>query len=493
MSAPSLSEATIYEAPSTLNLGVLSGTSTFSDFVGRGNPLDIYQFSVTSSDNSRIALSITLSDLSHDADIQLIQDSNSNEIVDESDLIASSNQIGSAAEMIQQSAIAGTYFVRVSGNTSYHLSISTGDWFGTHLSDAGLIGKARHLSLDGVFDRSDMIALLNETKDQSTIDAAELRDLKTIVRNADRFAMPDSVRVLAHKVVNSDPANLRSGIGSLYTDSSDEQMERLIGKWFLGNDRPIALSFDRSTQLAYQLVNGSLVQKGISYQDIVQQDVSNCYFLAALGAVALRSPDTIASMFSDNGDNTYTVRFFNNGVADYVTVDRFLPTHSTGYAAFADWGGGRFDQLNNELWVALLEKAYAQLNESGWIGQDNTNSYNGTTLAATSIAGNQGGINHGWTKHALAQIIGRNVDTNYVESDASSINALISLDNADKIVSMNTHKIVNPYIVANHSYILINYSEVSQKFRLYNPWGYETELTRQQVSDNFSSWDFTVA
>jgi hypothetical protein len=30
-------------------------------------------------------------------------------------------------------------------------------------------------------------------------------------------------------------------------------------------------------------------------------------------------------MFTKNGDGTYSVRFFNNGVAEYVTVDRELP------------------------------------------------------------------------------------------------------------------------------------------------------------------------
>lgn len=80
-------------------------------------------------------------------------------------------------------------------------------------------------------------------------------------------------------------------------------------------------------------------------------------------------------MFIDNGDGTFTVRFFNNGVADYVTVDRYLPTTSN-RAAYAGWGGGEASSSMNELWVALAEKAYAQLGASGWSRPgNNRNSY----------------------------------------------------------------------------------------------------------------------
>jgi hypothetical protein len=36
--------------------------------------------------------------------------------------------------------------------------------------------------------------------------------------------------------------------------------------------------------------------------------------------------------------------------------------------------------------VALAEKAYAQINESGWSGQDGTNSYQGIEIGHTSVA-----------------------------------------------------------------------------------------------------------
>ncbi|MGV0027555.1 C2 family cysteine protease [Phormidesmis priestleyi] len=470
-------------------LGTLAGTRTFSDSVSDYNPLDYYRFSVTSS----ISVSITLSGLASDADIQLTRDTNDNGIVDDSDFIVSVPQSGSIAELIGAELAIGTYFVQVkqvSHDTRYHLSISAGDWFSANLYDAGLIGEARDLLYaDGSLNRNDVITLLRETKDYGTIDTTELADLRAIVRNGSLFAMPEFVQVLANKVVYSDPANLRSGIGSLYANSSDLHLDSLINKWFLGQDHPIALSYDRSTIYPYEFVNGSLFQNGISYQDIVQQDVSDCYFLSALGAVAVRSPQTIVSMFIDNKDETYTVRFFNKGVADYVTVDRFLPIRPGGAAAFASWGGGYFTNPNNELWVALAEKAYAQLNESGWIGQDSSNSYNGKTITPSPTFRNASGINYGWPETTLAQFTGRTTSN---RSQSDNIDYLINLFNAERMIALNTRAITEDGIVANHSYTLINYNAAIDRFQLYNPWGSEVELTRKQISDNFSSWDFTT-
>lgn len=203
-------------------------------------------------------------------------------------------------------------------------------------------------------------------------------------------------------------------------------MEELTDKWFLGKDHPVALSIDRTTYYTYQKANGLLVQNGINYQDVDQQRVGDCYFLASLAEVALRSSTTIwnpsdplHSMFIDNGDDTWTVRFYHNGKPDFVTVDRYLPTAFNGTAVYAGWGGGKASENDNELWVALAEKAYAQLNESGWIGQDNTNSYNGILSSYKPVEKNSQGINSGQPGIALAQITGKSTERNDV-SDTTS-------------------------------------------------------------------------
>ena len=87
-------------------------------------------------------------------------------------------------------------------------------------------------------------------------------------------------------------------------------------------------------------------------------------------------------MITDNhtgltpGDDTYTVRFWDTTTKawDYVTVDSRLPEDDNGRFAFANMGQ-YLNSSTNVLWVALIEKAFVQVNESGWLGRQPSNSY----------------------------------------------------------------------------------------------------------------------
>ncbi len=387
---------------------------------------------------------------------------------------------GDPVELLSRSG--GQWLSTVGGHgdrARMSFKVGTGDWYARNLLDAGVEDLTRSFAADGQLNRDDMINILRNTKDGSTIDSTEVTDLRTVLDGLG-YMMPEHVRVLSNKVINSDPANTRSGIGNLFAGSSATQMENLIGKWFLGNVRPSAPG------TTYQFVNGSLFQNGISYLDIDQNAVADCYFLSSLGAVAFRSPSIISSMFIDNGDDTFTVRMYNNGVADYVTVDRWLPTNASstataGGAVFAGWGGGLSNNPNNELWVALAEKAYAQFNESGWIGQDNTNTY--------------AGIAFGWHDVAMRHITGLNATNNAMNN--SSVARMISNFNARRPISLCTNVSTSDGIVGNHCYTLIGYNAVTDQFRVYNPQNYNNDaqaerwITRAQLLANFSGWAST--
>lgn len=82
----------------------------------------------------------------------------------------------------------------------------------------------------------------------------------------------------------------------------------------------------------------------------------DCFFLAAVGAIAQRSPDFIRSMVKDNGDGTYTVKLHDqNGRPRPVRVDGTLPQARDGASLYAHSG------QPNEHWVGIVEKAYASL------------------------------------------------------------------------------------------------------------------------------------
>jgi hypothetical protein len=435
-------------------VGTLTATQSFSDWVGSADIDDYYSFNVTTLSN----VNLNLTGLSADVDLYLLNSSGT---------VISSSIYGTTSESITSQLSAGTYYARVnrySGDTTYGLSLNATevtptptptptptDWYTQNLVDAQIITLTRSLATDGNLSRNDMISIFRDAKDGGVIDASELTDLRTLVSNSTRFTMADSVKVLSNKIANSDVANTRSGFGNLFAGSSDTQMENLIGKWFLGTDRPDA-------DYAYQYVSGSLFQNGLSANDIDQGALGDCYYVATLASIAQEKPDYIQNMFTDNGDNTFTVRFYRNGVADYVTVDRYLPTNLSGRAAYAGWGGSSYTSTTNELWVALAEKAYAQLAESGWSrSSTSTNSY--------------ADIEGGWMSSVISQVAG--LGTSSSEAVNMTQTQLINLVNSNQVLTVgfvdaadNTLGVVN-----GHAYTITAYNATNGTFHLRNPWG----------------------
>jgi hypothetical protein len=100
--------------------------------------------------------------------------------------------------------------------------------------------------------------------------------------------------------------------------------------------------------------DGKLYVDTISFDDVVQGSIGDCYLVASLSAVARANPDFIKNAIKDNGDNTFTVRFFEAGREVKINVDGDVAQNAFGAARYGK------SRTGNELWVGLLEKAYAQ-------------------------------------------------------------------------------------------------------------------------------------
>ncbi|MEG4291934.1 S8 family serine peptidase [Microcoleus sp. C2C3] len=106
-------------------VGVQNGSIRLTEFVGTGDPNDFYRFEIDTKSN----FSLRLDGLTRDADVKLIQDRNSNGVVNFVEVISSSLKEGTTPEVIDVSKLApGTYYVQVSsflGNsTNYNLTLS---------------------------------------------------------------------------------------------------------------------------------------------------------------------------------------------------------------------------------------------------------------------------------------------------------------------------------------------------------------------------------
>ncbi|HEX3598650.1 MAG TPA: C2 family cysteine protease, partial [Lacipirellulaceae bacterium] len=302
-------------------------------------------------------------------------------------------------------------------NNSNNNSSGTTNWFDSHVVDSALRALGHNLYADGKIDRNDILALLRNAEDGSVIDATEFSDLKGIVANTTLYGTLDYVDQLAADVVNGSVANAKyqgTALGNLAAGSSSAQLEKLINKWFLGLDRPTAGG-------AYRLTAGQLFVGGASYSDIHQGYLGDCYFMSSLGETALKNPAAITSMFIANGDGTYTVKFYNAGHPQYVTVDSYLPTNSSGQLIYAN-PGTACNNAANELWTELAEKAYTQLNELGFVrpglsgnGQNNFSAIEG-----------------GYIYAALGQITGQATTAFTATTASTSFQAFVTAYNQGK-------------------------------------------------------------
>lgn len=361
----------------------------------------------------------------------------------------------------------------VPANTLGTFAVSvTADWFSENLKDVVLAQMARTDDADKQLSRNDMLQLLAYVDGNSTVSAADLADLRTLVANGSTLGMPGYVQQLASDVVNGNPADGEyqgKPLPTLATGSPGSVLKDLVNKWFLGLDLPAV-----GAGVQYAVASGSLFgSSGPHYTDVVQGSLSDCYFLAGLAEVAYRSPSTIESMFINNGDGTYTVRFFNGTQAEYVTVNLDLP-ESGGTFVYANFEES-ITNPSNVLWVALAEKAYAQLAASGWSrGAGAANAFSSIAL--------------GWEGTAVEQITGQTASLQMMSASATTESALINGAAAGQMIGLDSNDSTAAGIVADHVYVLIGYDAATKLFTCYNPWGYSQQFTWAQIAANFDYW-----
>ncbi|WP_254566216.1 PPC domain-containing protein [Oscillatoria sp. HE19RPO] len=113
----------VNETSEAVDIGLLNGTRTFSELVGRTDPQDYYRFNLTSPSS----FNLTLDGLTADADVFLYEDTNNNGLIDSGeDIFTNTQRSGTTSESISRNLPSGNYFIVVTGgaNTNYNLQIS---------------------------------------------------------------------------------------------------------------------------------------------------------------------------------------------------------------------------------------------------------------------------------------------------------------------------------------------------------------------------------
>ena len=162
-----------------------------------------------------------------------------------------------------------------------------------------------------------------------------------------------------------DPSSIVDSLGSF------------IDPYFPPIDSSINLGTDRRIDQIIQWRRPAEFFKGdykvfdrIEPNDIKQGKLGDCWFMCALASLAER-PELVERLFitkEKNDEGFYQVKFCKSGEWVRVTVDDYFPCFPQDTPIFSRSHG-------NELWVLLLEKAYAKLHGSyallrgGWAAE----------------------------------------------------------------------------------------------------------------------------
>ena len=103
----------------------------------------------------------------------------------------------------------------------------------------------------------------------------------------------------------------------------------------------------------------TVFKDGSSMDDIVQGNLGDCYFLSALGSLCAY-PDFFNKLFhtkEKTKEHVYGIYIYINGKWELILVDDYFPYQGSRFKQFVFGASGQ-----NELWVSLIEKAWAKVN-----------------------------------------------------------------------------------------------------------------------------------
>ncbi len=233
------------------------------------------------------------------------------------------------------------------------------------------------------------------------------------------------------------------------------------------------LNSDGTPKFTTKRFNGPLFADGIKAEDVQQGQLGDCYFPAAMAAIAKANPDAIQNLIKDNGDGTYTVNFKQKDWATGKFKDVAVKVDGDLYVR--PWGGPLYGRSANsaeptkmEMWFPLVEKAYAQ-----WKG-----SYNDIGSG-------------GMSSDVYEAVLGRTGNDMYLSNNKEAAwNQIKKSVDAHTPVGAGTFgedqeaKYTNTGVYADHAYSILGYEQAGTEryVVLRNPWG-ESEPAGNGAND----------
>lgn len=142
----------------------------------------------------------------------------------------------------------------------------------------------------------------------------------------------------------------------------EKRQQKFTDSEFPPNSKSVGINVTYAWKRPEEFMSGppEIFHDGISVEDIAQGKLGDCYFLGSLAALA-EKPRRIKAFFRNHVPNpwgVFCVTFFFKGVETDIILDDYFPVDPTQNVPV-------FSRCNGpELWVLLLEKAYAKIHGS---------------------------------------------------------------------------------------------------------------------------------
>ena len=221
-----------------------------------------------------------------------------------------------------------------------------------------------------------------------------------------------------------------------------------------------------------------LFSEKIEMDDVIQGKLGDCYFLSSVANLC-KFPSLIMKLFKTkekNADGFYEILLYIDGRPQIVIVDDYLPVDKrTKRPVYAQSKG-------NEIWVMLLEKAWAKVN-GGY-----ANIISGLPCEALEFLTGLGSLSYNT----------ENMDADDINEYKNEIVKNVQIaDQNNCLISCSTSS--NPQIekvglVEGHAYTLISFTQITTSqgkkvylFKIRNPWS-QGEWNGDW-SDKSSLWD----
>jgi hypothetical protein len=215
------------------------------------------------------------------------------------------------------------------------------------------------------------------------------------------------------------------------------------------------------TEIAAQLfTKGNTDGLDIDPNDVDQGYLGDCWFMAAVAAVARAKPEALRKLIKANADGSYDVTIYVDkwfsvkGKPKVIkNVRPTFPTDENGKPAFAGLG-------DKELWVMILEKAYA-IHVGGYDDLDEGGDAGDAIAALSGVDAESYGLSGMSEKEILDKI------NSAIKNKRPIVASSQDFDKSDKKKSEIVAKLG---IAGNHAYSVKGVTGTNVD--LHNPWGH---------------------